>query len=244
MKVMKWRSMILHRLCLKVALIVMLSLSGVVVANADPFAYITNYNDNTVSVIDTATHTVTDTVPVESNPRGVSVHPDGGTVYVANQNSNTVSVIYTVTHTVIDTVPVGSEPVAFGLFIGPLPTKPALLKGHVTDQNTGNPIVQALVIALQAPTKGITKTNSDGAYEIAVLPGTWDVLCWKRGYKFALKTVTLASGETKIVDFSLTPKASSRDDDIPPEFRDAVNAAPALSSQHKLTITWGAIKKR
>ncbi|MBI1927674.1 DUF3344 domain-containing protein [Candidatus Poribacteria bacterium] len=29
-----------------------------------------------------------------------------------------------------------------------------------------------------------------------------------------------------------------------PEFIEAINAAPALSSQHKLTTTWGAIKKR
>jgi len=90
-----------------------------------------------------------------------------------------------------------------------------------------------------------TKTDGSGFYEIKDLSlGDWLVLCWKRGYQFALKKVTLAAGETKTVDFSLTPKANSRDDDIPPEFRDAVNAAPALSAQNKLTTTWGAIKKR
>ncbi len=34
------------------------------VAGAVPFAYITNYDDNTTSVIDIATNTVTSTVPV------------------------------------------------------------------------------------------------------------------------------------------------------------------------------------
>ena len=39
--------------------------------------------DNTVSVIDTATNTVTATVPVGSYPIGVAVTPDGTKVYVA-----------------------------------------------------------------------------------------------------------------------------------------------------------------
>lgn len=120
------------------------------------------------------------------------------------------------------------------------------IKGHVTDANTGAPIGQAVVIALQKPIKLKTQTSSDGSYEIPGLsPGTWKVLCRKSGYNFALQTVTLGSGETKVVDFNLTPKAAnSRDDEIPSEFRDAVNAAPALSSKHTLTTTWGAIKSR
>jgi len=109
MKVLKC-SMIPHRLCLKVALTVMLSLSGIVAANAAPFAYITNYSSNTVSVINTATNTVTATVLVNGNPYAVACHPDGSTVYVANYGSNTVSVIATATNTVTATVPVGSLP--------------------------------------------------------------------------------------------------------------------------------------
>jgi len=107
--------MIPHRLYLKVALIVMLFLSGVVVANAAPFAYITNWGGNTVSVIDTATHTVIVIVPVGSNPHGVAIHPDGTKVYVTNFGSNTVSVIDTATHTVIATVTVGSGPIGVAI---------------------------------------------------------------------------------------------------------------------------------
>ncbi len=48
-------------------------------------AYITNENDNTVSVIDTATNTVIGSpIPVGNNPYGVAVTPDGSKVYVAN----------------------------------------------------------------------------------------------------------------------------------------------------------------
>ncbi|MBM3235968.1 carboxypeptidase regulatory-like domain-containing protein [Candidatus Poribacteria bacterium] len=122
----------------------------------------------------------------------------------------------------------------------------ASLNGHVTDKNTGNPIAQALVIVLQKPTKLKTKTDDSGFYEIKELsPGNWLVLCWKKGYQFAIKKVTLAAGETQTVDFSLMPKASSRDDDIPLEFRDAVNAAPARPSPtEKLATSWASIKKR
>src|SRR3990170_3787634 len=89
-------------------------------AQAGPFAYIPNDGSNTVSVIDTATNTVTATVPVGANPAGVAVHPAGTFVYVANFNDNTVSVIDTATNTVTATVPVGNAPVALGQFIGPL----------------------------------------------------------------------------------------------------------------------------
>ena len=73
-------------------------------------AYITNLDANTVSVIDTTSNTVADTIPVGSRPGGVAVTPDGSTVYVANQGANTVSVIATASNTVTATIPVGSVP--------------------------------------------------------------------------------------------------------------------------------------
>ncbi len=75
-----------------------------------PQAYITNFSDNTVSVIDTASNTVTATVPVGAGPRGVAVNPAGTFAYVANRFSNNVSVIDTASNTVVATVPVGRLP--------------------------------------------------------------------------------------------------------------------------------------
>jgi YVTN family beta-propeller protein len=78
------------------------------------FAYVTNQGSGTVSVIDTATHTVIDADPatpvvdsylVGGAPYGVAFSPDGGFAYVTNANGNTVSVIDTATHTVIDADP-------------------------------------------------------------------------------------------------------------------------------------------
>jgi len=79
---------------------------------------------NSVSVIATATNTVTATIPVAGGPSGIAVTPDGSKVYVAGVNSNNVSVIATASNTVTNTVSVGSEPNVFGLFIGPAPAAP------------------------------------------------------------------------------------------------------------------------
>jgi YVTN family beta-propeller protein len=82
--------------------------------------YVANADDTTVSVIATATNTVTATIPVGYNPQGVAVTPDGSQVYVTIY-PNTVSVIATATNMVTATIPVGRVPVAFGVFIQPLP---------------------------------------------------------------------------------------------------------------------------
>ena len=70
--------------------------------------------DNTVSVIDTATNSVTATIVVGDYPSGVAVNPSGTSVYVANYyisyNEGTVSVIDTATNSVTATIPVGKGP--------------------------------------------------------------------------------------------------------------------------------------
>jgi YVTN family beta-propeller protein len=70
--------------------------------------YVANINDNSVSVIDTATNTVIATIPV-SSPDGVAVSPDGSKVYVTNLGS-AVSVIATATNTVIGSPIAASSP--------------------------------------------------------------------------------------------------------------------------------------
>src|SRR5215472_3412943 len=66
-------------------------------------AYITNFDPNTVSVIDTATNTVVATIPA-NKPAGVAVSRDGSRVYVVGGDSppgGNVSVIDASTNTVI-----------------------------------------------------------------------------------------------------------------------------------------------
>jgi YVTN family beta-propeller protein len=90
------------------------------------YLYVTNYADNTVSVINLSTFFVTNTINVGNGPYGISVTPLGAFVYVVNQLDGTVSVIdsdpYSDTYnTVIKTVAVGDSPTGFGQFIGGKP---------------------------------------------------------------------------------------------------------------------------
>ncbi len=89
-------------------------------------AYVTNYTLNltdpsaagTVSVIDTVTNRVIDTVEVGGNPSAVAITPDGLRAYVANQRSGTVSVIDTATNEIVGSaVEVSTGP--FGIAISP-----------------------------------------------------------------------------------------------------------------------------
>lgn len=84
--------------------------TGVAVSPDGATAYTANSNTNTVSVIDTTTKTVTDTITVGMTPSWVAVSPDGNTAYVTNQNSGTMSVINTTSNTVTDTITVRTNP--------------------------------------------------------------------------------------------------------------------------------------
>ena len=95
---------------IRIALFALLLTGFGATALAQTRAYVTNNNDDTVSVIDTATTSVIATVPVGASPAGVAVTPDGRFAYVANQLGNSVSVIDAATNTVVATVPLGSFP--------------------------------------------------------------------------------------------------------------------------------------
>ena len=77
-------------------------------------AYVANYDDDTVSVIDTATNATkvgfSAGITVGDGPTGVAFSPDGTTAYVANWFDDTVSVINTTTNTVTSTITVGDGP--------------------------------------------------------------------------------------------------------------------------------------
>ena len=77
-------------------------------------AYVTNTDDNTVTIINTSTNTVAATVQVGTGPLGAAVDPDAGLVYVANTGVNragTVTVLDAGTGSIRGTVSVGSPAV-------------------------------------------------------------------------------------------------------------------------------------
>src|SRR4029434_9696255 len=73
-------------------------------------AYVSNFKDNTVSVINTDAGKVVATVPVAAGPHGMAVSPDGRNVYVSGDLASTVSVIDTTSDRVAHTIEVGKAP--------------------------------------------------------------------------------------------------------------------------------------
>ena len=66
-------------------------------------------------MIDTASNTVTATIPVGSNPLGIAITPDGHTAYVTDFSDDTVHVIDTATQAVTTTVNVGNGPLGIAI---------------------------------------------------------------------------------------------------------------------------------
>ena len=81
--------------------------------------YVTNTQDDSVSVIDMRTQKTIATIGVGSTPEGISLNPANQRAYVANWGSNNVSVIDTNTNTLIATIKTGEKSRAFGNFILP-----------------------------------------------------------------------------------------------------------------------------
>lgn len=73
--------------------------------------YVTNTASGTVSVIDTASRSVVNTILAGTEPYGIALTPNGRKLYVSNARSNDVTVIDALTNTPIGTIPnVGIEP--------------------------------------------------------------------------------------------------------------------------------------
>ena len=87
-----------------------LALAGGLAAAAGPKAYVGNFKDSTVSVVDTGAAAVIKTIAVAAGPHGMAVSPDGRLVFVAGDGSTSMSVIDTASDTVVRTVEVGASP--------------------------------------------------------------------------------------------------------------------------------------
>ena len=141
------------------------------VAQAAPFAYITNGLSDSVSVIDTVTNKVVATVPVGSGPFGVAVNPSGTRVYVGNLTLNRISVIDTGTNTVSATVAVGGSPL--GVAVNPSGTRvyvTTLFSNNVSVIDTvTNTVVATIPVGI---TPGGIAVNPSGTRAYVAIGGT------------------------------------------------------------------------
>lgn len=118
-----------------------------------PFAYVTS-GDN-ISVIDTATDKVVDTMEMGSSLFGLAVNPTGAKVYVTNSGNNTVSVIDTNISKVIATVKGLSSPYAIAI-------TPDGKKAYVTN-NRGAVFENGTVSVIDTGTNTVTDTVEVGS---------------------------------------------------------------------------------
>jgi YVTN family beta-propeller protein len=77
-------------------------------------AYVTNAEDNMISVVDVAQRKVVGKIKTGKSPHGLRMSPDGKEIYVANTGDNTVSVIDVALAREAAHVPVGKAPAQVG----------------------------------------------------------------------------------------------------------------------------------
>lgn len=77
--------------------------------------YVTNFANDTVSVLDSESNTLLTTITVGKGPNGISVNENTNKIYVANQIDNTVTIIDGLNDTTTTQVSVGQRPVHVSL---------------------------------------------------------------------------------------------------------------------------------
>ncbi|MCY8858092.1 YncE family protein [Bacillus atrophaeus] len=90
-----------------------LSVTGTIVLAPEPepvYAFTANPDDQSVSVIDTNTHTVITTISLPYEPTGIEITPDKASTFVLHLNNSVISVIDNGTLTVTASIPLDQPP--------------------------------------------------------------------------------------------------------------------------------------
>ena len=103
---------------------------GVVFDPSAALAYVTNKN-GTISVVDTLTETVVNTIDVEHNPSGLAFNPSGTMAYVTNQQNGTINMIYVHANEIVRTISVGTLPLSISF-------NPSGTEAYVVNYYSGN----------------------------------------------------------------------------------------------------------
>jgi len=119
------------------------------------FVYVTNSDDDNVSVIRTSDNSVVATVAVGDFPFGICSLSSGDYVYVTNTSDDNVSVIRTSDNTVVATVPVGYIPRA----ICSLPSGDCVYVTNLLDDNVS--VIGFEVLEVTLPDSATTWTHYD-----------------------------------------------------------------------------------
>ncbi len=161
---------------------------GVAVTPNGQYAYVCNYGESTVSVIDVSTNSIATVISgFDYGPQGVAITPDGKYAYVTNNTGNSVSVINLSTNSILTTIPGFNQPV--GVAITPDGKYAYVCAGgdvKVIDVSTNT--VSATITGLD-DTAGIAVTP-DGQYAYVTIPFEGYVVVIKTKDNSVLTTIT------------------------------------------------------
>ena len=90
-------------------------LAGSAALAASDLVYVSNETDDTISVIDTATQQVIDTIPVGLRPRGITFTNDYKHLLICASDSNAIQMLDVATGEVVVELPSGDDPEQFAL---------------------------------------------------------------------------------------------------------------------------------
>ena len=149
---------------------------------AGPKAYVGNFRDNTVSVVDIAAGTVVATIPVSAGPHGMAVAPDARTVYITGDGSSNLDVIDTAANRVRRTIEIGKAPHGLAM----MPDGKTLLAAIY-----GEDKIAFIDVATLTPVGGVSVAKP---HTIAIRPdGAVAYVASQEPGKFALVVVDLAT---------------------------------------------------
>src|SRR4029450_5217780 len=158
---------------------------------AGPKAYVGNFKDNTVSVIDTGAGKVVATVPVATGPHGMAITQDGGAVYVSGDGSSSLDVIDTATDKVVKTINVGKAPNGIAL----TPDNKLLLVTVYGENRLAfvDTSTQTVVAAIAVPKPHTVAISPDGklAYVTAQEPGHFELDLIDLNKRSVVRTLSL-----------------------------------------------------
>ncbi len=166
---------------------------GISISPNGEYAYVASYLSSTLSTINTATHTVTNTIYIcyQCFLQGVTVSPDGSSVYVtagiSNGNGPGLNTVYTInplTDTVTNAIIVGSDPQNIAM-------SPNGQYAYVSNYNSGT------VSVIDTATNTVTATITVGTAPtgIAVSPtGTYTYVA-----NFGSSTISVINTATDTV---------------------------------------------
>jgi YVTN family beta-propeller protein len=154
-------------------------------------AYVSNFKDSTVSVIDTTAGKVVATVPVAAGPHGMAITQDGRTVYVSGDGSSSLDVIDTATDKVVKTINVGKAP--NGVALTP---DDRLLLVTVYDENRiafVDTATETVVAAMAVPKPHTVAISPDGklAYVTVQEPGHFGLALIDLATRSVVRTMAL-----------------------------------------------------